>query len=225
MKAISDVAADFDRIAAALAQSPDSPLTAAERAVLRAVPAEARSCLEVGCGDGRLARALGTAGLAVFAIDVAPQMIALARARTPRELRIEYAVADVMTAELPVETADLVLGVNVVHHLPLPTIVPRLAGLVAPGGTLIIQDVVTRDGLRHLPRNIVAAIRNRLGRLRRARPAVSRVQQLYDEHGREEVYLRPKNAAATLSAFLPGVAVTHHLDWRYTAVWHREAAT
>src|SRR5574338_780564 len=145
MKATSDVAADFDRIASALAEAPaDLPLSAAERAVLRAVPIAARSCLEVGCGDGRLARALAARGLGIRAIDVAPQMISLARARTDRGLLIDYRVADVMDAAAAIGTFDAVLSVHVVHHLPLPVVVPRLAGFVAPGGTLIIQDVITR---------------------------------------------------------------------------------
>jgi 2-polyprenyl-3-methyl-5-hydroxy-6-metoxy-1,4-benzoquinol methylase len=225
MKAVSDVATDFDRIASALAETPaNAALTAAERAVIRAVPAGAHSALDVGCGDGRLALALAARGVAVLAIDVAPRMIALARERADPRLSVDYRVANIMTDEMEARTFDAVLCVNVVHHLPLPLVVPRLASFVAPGGTLVIQDVVTRTGLRHFPRNVVGGIAERVARFIRSNAGTRRVQQLYDEHGRGEAYLRPENVATALGPFLPGVAIAHHLGWRYTAVWHAPRA-
>lgn len=222
MKQMPEVAADFDRIAEALASAPDlTPLTTAERAVVEAIPSTAVTALDAGCGDGRVAREVARRGVTVLAIDAAPQMIDLARARTERGLTIDYRVADVMHLDGPPPTFDVVLSVNMVHHLLLTVVVPQLAAFVAPAGTLIIQDVVTRSGLRHLPVNVVAGVWSRLQRLTRQDPATRRVRQLYDDHGRGEVYLAPDDVAAALSPFLPGVEITHHLAWRYTAVWVR----
>ena len=52
-------------------------------------------------------------------------------------------------------------SVNVLHHLALDEIVPRLVQLVAPGGRLIIQNVITREGLANFPMNLVAGLRRR----------------------------------------------------------------
>ncbi len=53
MKRITDVAADFDTIADALAcETAHETLTPAERALLTHVPARAKHAIDVGCGDG-----------------------------------------------------------------------------------------------------------------------------------------------------------------------------
>ena len=225
MKSITEVADEFDAIAVALrATPPDRRPTAAERAVLAAIPDTARRGLDCGCGDGWLARLAAERGLEMIGVDLAPQMIALAQSRTKAPLHIDFRVADIMTVTLTPASFDVVLAVNVVHHLPLDVILPRLAALVAPGGRLIIQDVVTRDGLRHLPVNVIAALWSRLRTVRRRGPHRRTVHRLYDQHGLGETYLRTESVARALTPFLPGVTVRHHLDWRYTAVWCRPPA-
>lgn len=226
MKSVPDVAHDFDQIADALAGGPpDRTFTGAERAVLAAIPPSARSALDVGCGDGLLARALARRGMAVTAIDVAAQMIALAQARSQPGVSVDYRVADVMHTATLAPNYDVVLSVSMVHHVPLARIVPTLAALVAPGGVLIIQDVVTRRGLRYLPVNVIAGLWARARRLIRRDRVSSRVRQLYAEHGRGEAYLEPRAVHNALVAYLPGVRVMHHLGWRYTAIWSAAAAT
>ena len=49
------------------------------------------------------------------------------------------------------------------------------------------------------------------------------VAALYREHGRGERYLTPSEAAHIYSRLLPDARVVHHLFWRYTAVWRRDA--
>jgi SAM-dependent methyltransferase len=226
VKPISEIAADFNAIAEALGSRPPVRRpSSAERSVLAAIPDTARRGLDCGCGDGWLARWAAARGLEMTAIDVSPLMIALARSWTEPPLRIDYRVADVMDVALPPASFDVVIAVNVVHHLPPGVILPRLASLVAPGGRLIIQDVVTRDGLRYLPVNLVAALRSRLRRARGASPHGGAVARLYDRHGLGETYLRPNLVRPALTPFLPSVVVTHHVDWRYTAIWHRPPAT
>ena len=148
------------------------------------------------------------------------QMIALARARTAPGLAIDYRVADVMSAD-GMRTFDAVVSINMVHHLPISVVVPRLAALVAPGGTLIIQDVLTRKGPRYLLINVIAMLRRRVARRRRSDGATREVEKLYQAHGIGERYLAPDAVADALTALLPGVRITHHLEWRYTATWTR----
>lgn len=225
MKPLSEIADDFDAIADALrGTTPVRRPTSAERTVLAAIPHTARRGLDCGCGDGWLARLAAVRGLEMVGIDLAPQMIALARSRTKAPLHIDFLTADIMTAPLTLASFDAVLGVNVVHHLPLDVILPRLSALVAPGGRLIIQDVVTRDGLRHLPVNVMAAMLSRLRRFARRREHCRSVQRLYHQHGVGETYLPTEDVESALTPFLPGVTVIHHLDWRYTAIWNRPPA-
>lgn len=225
MKSTAEIATEFDAIAAALKAAPPARhLTAAQRAIVDAIPPAARRGLDVGCGDGLLARTVAARGVSMLAIDLAPQMIALARDRTDSRLQIVYQVGDIMTAAFAPQSFDVVFSVNMVHHLPLRDVLPRLAVLVAPGGRLIIQDVVTRVGLKHVPVNVAAALWRRVRHCGRGTMAARTVQLLYDRHGVGETYLTPRRVAQALTPFLPGVEVTHHLDWRYTAVWNRAPA-
>ena len=220
MKTLTTVAADFDEIATALAEgTPRETLTSAERALLAHVPAHAKRALDVGCGDGVITRALASRGMNVLGIDVSPRMIDLARGRSDPALRIEYRHADVMTDALPDGAFDLVVSVAVVHHLPLDAIVPRLARLVAPGGTLLIQDVMNRRGVAQLPINVVAAATRHLRQLIAPTRISSRVVAAYHAHGAGEEYLDASMVRQAYAPFLPGARVYLHLEWRYSAVW------
>lgn len=221
MKPLADVVADFDRIAAALAAEPrERTLTRAERFLLQKVPRQAKTALDVGCGDGLLTRALAARGITTLGIDVSPGMIALARRRASADPRTVFRVADVMTTD-SLGAFDVVISVSAVHHLPLDHVIPRLAAHVNPRGTLLVQDVTTRPGLRGLPMNALAWWSRRLARLTGSPVASKTVVALYDAHGRDEIFLNEATVQAAYRAILPGAHVHLHLEWRYTVVWQR----
>jgi SAM-dependent methyltransferase len=74
---------------------------------LRLLPAPGRLTVDVGCGEGRIARQLRQLGHRVIAIDSSPTMIQLAREADPDG---DYRVAD--ASALPVDSgaADLVVA-------------------------------------------------------------------------------------------------------------------
>jgi SAM-dependent methyltransferase len=122
--------------------------------LLEQVPPRAEKALDVGCGAGRLARALAARGLAVDALDRSAQMIELARALDPQTVgnvgrddgaavrgRVRYLVGDVLNSPQqcqPPGGYDVVTCVACLHHLPTRTGLLRLRGLVAPGGLLAV---------------------------------------------------------------------------------------
>src|SRR5262245_18672399 len=226
MKSISQRRSDFDAIAGALTEAPHAEwLTAPERFLLEQIPPRARRGLDVGCGDGLLTRAAARRGIAMLGIDLSPAMIALAKARSAGPASVEYRVADVMSEPLAEGLFDVVLSVNTVHHLPLSAIVPRLAALVAEGGTLLVQDVVTRGHWKDLPVNVAAGLWRQLARALEGGRETRALRRLYQRHGEGERYLTPKEAEDAFEALLPGARVSHQLEWRYTVVWRREAAS
>ncbi|NHC15025.1 class I SAM-dependent methyltransferase [Motilibacter deserti] len=104
------------------------------------VRGEGRSAVVVGCGLGADAEHLARLGFRTTAFDLAPTAIETARARHPGS-SVDYRVADLL--DLPPQWArsfDLVVEVFTLQALPDP---PRaqagraVAGLVAPGGTLL----------------------------------------------------------------------------------------
>jgi len=215
---------DFDRIARAIeaARLPDE-LRPFERALLGRLPARCGRVLEVGCGHGALTRRVAARAESVLALDLSPEMIRVARDRSAAWPNVEYRVADVAEADLPAGAFDVELSAATVHHLPLAPTVRRLADAVRPGGRLVIQDLVTRPGLRFIPVNALAfGVRLLAGRGRwslRPRPLAA----LYAQHGEGERYLRPDEAERAYRELLPGARVAHHLEWRYTMVWERPA--
>ena len=215
---------DFDRIAQALDRGADFDyLQPWERALLTRLPKRYDRVLDVGCGHGALTRALADRADSVIALDVSPAMIHVARKHSLGRHNIEYVRADVLAYELPEAMFDIVVCVATLHHLPFTSTVHRLANAVRPGGLLLIQDVVTRTGLRYVPTNALAWITRCL------RSGWSdlgaEVTALYREHGRDEIYLTPAEASIAFANVLPGASVEQHLEWRYTAVWHCAPAT
>jgi 2-polyprenyl-3-methyl-5-hydroxy-6-metoxy-1,4-benzoquinol methylase len=223
---MSAVVQEFDRIADAIAAHPRPDVfTLAERFLLQQVPVHAKRAVDVGCGDGSLTRALAARGIATLGIDASPRMIALSRALAGDHPLLDYRVADVMTDGLPAASFDVVASVSMVHHAPLERIVPRLVAAVAPGGTLLLQDVTTRVGLRELPVNALAWFAQRLRLVPGAGMVRPTVAALYAEHGAGESYLHASEVAAAYRELLPAARVYLHLQWRYTVVWHRDAAS
>jgi 2-polyprenyl-3-methyl-5-hydroxy-6-metoxy-1,4-benzoquinol methylase len=67
--------------------------------------------VDVGCGSGRLSFACVQAGATVYGIDPDEELIAEARAETPRDVRdrVRFEVADAAQIELPKGEFDLAL--------------------------------------------------------------------------------------------------------------------
>src|SRR4051794_12581380 len=117
-----------------------SPLLV-EWAAARGVDGRGRHAIVVGCGLGDDAEHVAALGFRTVAFDVAPTAIAGARRRFPESV-VEYAVADLLS--LPGqwrEAFDLVVEHITVQALPesvRPVAIVAIAGLVAPGGTLLV---------------------------------------------------------------------------------------
>jgi SAM-dependent methyltransferase len=104
-------------------------------------PAPGSRAVVVGCGLGADAEYLSGLGLAVTAFDVAPTAVAEARRRHP-DSAVDYRRADLL--DLPSAWSgafDLVVEVFTVQALPDPpraSAMDAVAGLVAPGGRLVV---------------------------------------------------------------------------------------
>lgn len=105
----------------------------------RFLPAPGASTLEIGCGEGRIARELTSLGHAVTAIDLSLTLLGAARAAGPAA---RYAVAD--AAQLPFTDGgfDRVVAYNVLMDVAdMPAVVAEAARVLAPSGTLTLSIV------------------------------------------------------------------------------------
>jgi SAM-dependent methyltransferase len=111
-----------------------------QQALTRMLPAVAgRDVLDIGCGDGALARRLASRGARhVLGIDPAGRMLALA-ARHPRP-RVRYCRASAEAFGLAAESVDLVVSSLALHYVAgYDALIRRIASWLRPGGHLVFS--------------------------------------------------------------------------------------
>ena len=190
-------------------------------ALLDEVPAGAISGLDIGCGDGMLARRLRERVERVVGIDLDRDQILLARstAASERARRVDYVHGDVMTYRFD-ERFDVVVSVATLHHLDTEPALRRMADLVAPGGVLAIEGLARSTRPSDIYHDAVGTVLTQVLKRTGGRS--------YYTHSAPIVW-PPKDSFADVrtiaTAVLPGVRYTRHHLWRYTLVWHKRAAT
>jgi SAM-dependent methyltransferase len=96
------------------------PLRGRDLAVAVVARHPAAAVLDLGCGSGRVAEAVLTAGAAEYVgVDVSSQMLALARGRLARFERVELVEGDFLRLRIP-RTFDVVLALGVFEYLEQP---------------------------------------------------------------------------------------------------------
>jgi SAM-dependent methyltransferase len=123
---------------AAVPACPDSSASDASCAAfpwLAAVlPSPPARILDAGCGDGALSYRLADAGYDVTSIDADPAAVETARSAGVPAVRADLTSYDD-------EPFDAVVMLLSLHHMhPLRAAVGRVARLLAPGGTLILDE-------------------------------------------------------------------------------------
>ncbi|GGJ10493.1 class I SAM-dependent methyltransferase [Streptomyces brasiliensis] len=182
--------------------------------VLAAVPDGCRRALDVGCGDGLLARKLAARCGSVTGVDRSPEMIRLARASGAGNVvfrEADYLAGDVVEAGV----YDFVSAVAVVHHTRFEDAVDRLTRLLAPGGRLVVVGLARNGSLLDWLISGCGVPANRLLALLRGGkrgPAGMPMEDPALDWG--EV----RRAARRL---LPGCRFRRRLLWRYIVVWDK----
>ncbi|MBN7797293.1 ArsR/SmtB family transcription factor [Parahaliea mediterranea] len=117
--------------------------------VLRDAPlAHRRSALEVGPGDGAFLLELAPAFERVTALDNAAAMLDRARATAEGAglANVDFIHGDTASAALDGLQVDCVVINMVLHHTPAPKQILRdVAGLLAPGGVVLVTDLCRHD--------------------------------------------------------------------------------
>ena len=192
--------------------------------LLRHVPANCPSALEVGCGTGAFSRRLADCARHVVALDLSAEMIRVARARSEQFKNLEYRCADVMAVDLPRESFDCVATIATLHHLPLRETLGKLKDSVKPGGLLLVLDLFEPAGLRDQLLNVAAmgiSVSLRLVHNKRLKPP-KEVRAAWEAHGKTDSYPTMREVRALCAAILPAAQIRQHLLWRYSIVWQKQ---
>ena len=112
--------------------------------VAQRAPLMGAAALDVGCGGGLLSEALAKAGAAVTAIDLAPNLLKVARLHGLESgIKVGYRqVAVEVLADDAAGSFDVVTCMEMLEHVPDPAaIVAACARLLKPGGRLFLSTL------------------------------------------------------------------------------------
>ena len=121
---------------------------------------EYSNILDIGCGDGSISVPLLNARSRLTLLDISDAMLSRARSRVPTDLisRATFVNQDFMEVPFEEKTFDLLICVGVLAHVASPSkVIAKLASLLTPGGTLILECT---DGFHFMGR--ISRARNRV---------------------------------------------------------------
>lgn len=108
------------------------------------VPLQGARVLDIGCGAGLLSEALAQAGAQVTAIDLAPDLVKVAKLhRLESGLEVDYRLQSAEDAAAAEPGAyDVVACMEMLEHVPDPgAILGAAATLLRPGGQLFVSTL------------------------------------------------------------------------------------
>lgn len=182
------------------------------RAALRG--AALSDVLDVGCGDGVLARELAATSGAVTAIDVDEASIDRARAAHSRT-NVQFILGDFMSYPFDQEAFDAVVSVAALHHMDESDALRRMAVLLRPGGTLAVVGLARSRLPADLPWDVAGTVLTRIRKRRHGGYWETEAPKVWPP---PSTYGEVKELAM---AALPGVKFRRHAMWRYTLVWKK----
>jgi SAM-dependent methyltransferase len=125
--------------------------------VRRAVPSGSVDLLDVGCGRGRLARALalGDSRRHVIGLDPSGEMVDAARAANEDVPGLEFVEGDFLACAIPADSLDFVCFVASLHHMDQARALAKAAEILRPGGRLLVIGLARATTV---PEQLVSAL-------------------------------------------------------------------
>lgn len=112
--------------------------------IVETLALEGKRVIDVGCGDGGLARHMAKFGARVLGVECSPRQLAKARAAAPIN---GVEIVEGVGQALPVASgeADVVVFFNSLHHVPEAVMAKALeeaARALRPGGTVYVSEPI-----------------------------------------------------------------------------------
>lgn len=123
--------------------------------------------LDFGCGSGEYSVLYAKIGYEVHGFDISPNNVALARARAEKYGLTEqthFAVSAAETLDFPADYFDVIVGVDILHHVDINRAMSECFRVLKKGGIAIFHEPVrapifdylreTRVGLGLVPKTV-----------------------------------------------------------------------
>ena len=104
-----------------------------------------RTVLDLGCGSGANTALLALRGAHVYALDLSPDLITLARRRiavNQIEAPVDFLVGSAHEIDVPEASIDVVFGIAILHHIDMEKTARETWRVLRPGGRAIFQEPV-----------------------------------------------------------------------------------
>lgn len=163
--------------------------------------------LDVGCGDGTLARYLAELGHQVIGIDSDPAVLPSDSAGT------HFLLADANALPFPADSFDAVVAAMVLHQTRMELALAEMRRVLKPGGLLVDLGYASDKGPVELLRS-AADIPGNLW--------ASRGKTRWEpETSKADARLGWAETRAVFDKMLPGTHWQRVAGWRYLASWRR----
>ena len=185
--------------------------------VLGALPAGAQRALDVGCGEGMLARDLHRTVPEVVGLDLHEPSLDLGRSQSDGD-GITYVLGDILDHPFEPASFDVVASIAALHHMDARAGLEAMRDLVRPGGSLVVVGLARSRLPKDLLWELAGGVTTRWLKLSRT----------YWEHSAPIVWPPPETYEGTrrlAEEVLPGVEYRRHVLWRYSLVWSRPPAS
>ena len=96
--------------------------------------------LEIGCGTGLFTAKLAESGADLAALDISPELLALARGKSQGISNLNLLMADAEHLPFPNRHFDVVVGSSILHHLPVRPCLAEMLRVLRPGGRLAFAE-------------------------------------------------------------------------------------
>ena len=183
--------------------------------IVRRLPDQRRSALDVGCGHGRL---LGTLATHFDQVHGTDRDAGMRQAASRRVSQHPNASVNEVQLEKLEGAYDLITMIAVLHHLDTDGTLVEARRLLAPGGRLLVVGLARPESRIDWAWDVLCLLTN---------PVIGLAKHPRPSRGGEDSpgfpVRDPKDTYADLQQIfehrLPGVTLRRHLGFRYTAAW------
>jgi 2-polyprenyl-3-methyl-5-hydroxy-6-metoxy-1,4-benzoquinol methylase len=191
--------------------------------LLKFVPNNVETCLDIGCGKGELSFMLSQKSKSVIAVDLADKMIEKAKVLHANN-NIKYICGNILDMKFENNSIDVIITTATAHHLPYEWLLCFAKDKLKEGGKLIILDLAQAEsvndyiiwGSAFLPNIVMNLIKNH-----RLQKDDSHSKEVWERHGKHDTYMTMKEIKFLAEKHIPTAKIKRKLFWRYSLIWQK----